>query len=130
MHLRSPRTPSSAPAQFELLTSLTAAVSIPVLANGDVYTRGDMRHLISTTGISGAMLGRPALLNASLFRPHPTSSDAINTLPIRQVITDFLTECTLYAPQTVVVKYTIQEIMSLRRHSDTQLVSHTLRYSD
>ena len=51
--------PSSDPARWEDLRALVQCVRIPVLANGDVYTRGDAFHLMSTTGCAGVMMARP-----------------------------------------------------------------------
>ena len=43
------------------------AVSIPVIANGDVYRRCDVAAVKELTGCSSVMLARPALLNCSIF---------------------------------------------------------------
>ncbi len=42
-------------------------------------------------------------------------------LPLRKVIQDFLLLCVQYRPAYQMVKYTIQEMMSLRRHNDGKL---------
>lgn len=61
--------------------ALASAVSIPVIANGDMYTCADMRSVmqVSPRGAAGVMLGRPVLLNPSLLRhlrPHSSNRDS------------------------------------------------------
>jgi tRNA-dihydrouridine synthase 2 len=41
---------------------------IPIIINGDLYTREDIREMKRRTGCDGVMLARPALYNISLFR--------------------------------------------------------------
>ncbi len=42
-------------------------VNVPIVINGDLYTREDMREMKFRTGCDGIMLARPALYNISLF---------------------------------------------------------------
>mmetsp|Transcript_9075 Transcript_9075/g.20507 ORF Transcript_9075/g.20507 Transcript_9075/m.20507 type:complete len:543 (-) Transcript_9075:138-1766(-) len=42
--------------------------SVPIIVNGDLYTRADIREMKRRTGCDGVMLARPALYNISLFR--------------------------------------------------------------
>lgn len=44
------------------------AVSIPVLANGDLYTREAIAEIQRLSGCDGVILARPALFNVCLFR--------------------------------------------------------------
>jgi tRNA-dihydrouridine synthase len=190
VHLRTKTTSSNSPANWDALGALVRSVSIPVIANGDVYTIADVEFLVQSTGCVGAMVGRvslrvvavirfiscqPALLNPSLLsRPGPitrhatgdpqlcspqtnsyipVSSEQVECWkPLREVIGDFLEECVKYDPSFQVfaffwsslclslsvsvspspslaplqiVKYTIQEMMSQRRHCQERLV-HTL----
>jgi hypothetical protein len=42
--------------------------NIPIIINGDLYTREDIHEMKLRTGCDGIMLARPALYNISLFR--------------------------------------------------------------
>jgi tRNA-dihydrouridine synthase 2 len=42
--------------------------NIPIIINGDLYTREDIHEMKLRTGCDGIMLARPALYNVSLFR--------------------------------------------------------------
>ena len=70
VHLRTKQLSSQEPAQISAMGALASAVSIPVIANGDMYTCADMRSVmqLSPRGAAGVMLGRPVLLNPSLLR--------------------------------------------------------------
>lgn len=145
-------------AQVDLMGALASSVNIPVLANGDVYTRADMCAVMQAAprGAAGVMLGRPLLLNPSLLRhlrPSPCppplvlcGDDVLATttttpvsgseddpadsldldahcLPIRTVVQHFLQECIRFEPPFQIIKYTIQEMNSQRRHRHEKLVS-------
>ena len=51
VHLRQKTSASSDPAAWDLLPQLVSAVSIPVIANGDVYTRSDAANLVRAAKI-------------------------------------------------------------------------------
>lgn len=53
---------------WDQLPHVVSAVNIPVIANGDVFTPEDVTAVIQQTGVSGAMLARGALRNASVFK--------------------------------------------------------------
>ncbi|KAF6157879.1 hypothetical protein GIB67_015195 [Kingdonia uniflora] len=58
------------PARWSGIADIVAAVSIPVIANGDVFEFEDFERIKSATGASSVMVGRGALWNASIFSPH------------------------------------------------------------
>jgi nifR3 family TIM-barrel protein len=52
----------------DLIAAVKGAVSIPVVANGDVLAPGDARTLLEATGADGVMIGRGAIGNLWIFR--------------------------------------------------------------
>jgi len=52
----------------EVVRQLKQTESVPIIVNGDLYTRADIREMRRRTGCDGVMLARPALYNISLFR--------------------------------------------------------------
>ena len=67
MHARTARQMFSGSADWSELARLKAAVSIPVLGNGDVTTADDAVRLLATTGCDGVMIGRGATRNPWIF---------------------------------------------------------------
>ena len=50
-----------------IIAAVKAAVKIPVIGNGDLFTAEDVRHILSETGCDGVMIARGALGNPFLF---------------------------------------------------------------
>ncbi|CAM9807321.1 unnamed protein product, partial [Discosporangium mesarthrocarpum] len=99
-------------AQWERLTPVVDALNIPVVANGDVYSRADISAVKDLTGCSSVMLARPALLNCSVFKKGG------NILPLKEVILQYIRECIRYDSLQQSAKYTVMEMMNKRRHPD------------
>lgn len=55
-------------ADWEKIAEVKQAVSIPVIANGDVRTCADLRKILDTTGADGVMIGRGAQGNPWIFK--------------------------------------------------------------
>ncbi|GFE57714.1 tRNA dihydrouridine synthase DusB [Geobacter sp. AOG1] len=55
-------------ADWEKITALKEAVTIPVIGSGDLFTAADVARMIGETGCDGIMLARGALGNPWLFR--------------------------------------------------------------
>ena len=55
-------------ADWEAIARLKAAVSIPVLGNGDIWEAGDALAMIDRTGADGVVVGRGCLGRPWLFR--------------------------------------------------------------
>lgn len=55
-------------ADWDILRDVKRAVTIPVIANGDVFCAEDARHILEHTGCDGAMIGRGCFGDPWLFR--------------------------------------------------------------
>lgn len=55
-------------ADWQAIARVKAAVRIPVLANGDVFSPRDARDILAATGADGVMVARGALGNPMIFR--------------------------------------------------------------
>jgi len=98
--------PSKVAARWDELSQLNASsFSIPLIANGDVYTRQDIQQIRSITGFSSVMIARGAIENVSIFRRDD------NTTPRDQIISDYIQKalkCNALFPN---VKYVLQQMM-------------------
>lgn len=57
------------PAKWSEIADVVESLSIPVIANGDVFEYEDFGRIKSATGASSVMVGRGALWNPSIFCP-------------------------------------------------------------
>ena len=55
-------------AEYETIASIVEAVSIPVIANGDITSPEKARHVLDATGASALMIGRAAQGRPWIFR--------------------------------------------------------------
>ncbi len=81
----------SGKADWKIIEQVKAAVAVPVIGNGDVWTPQDAVRLLESTGCDGIMVGRGAMGNPWLFRqivhylqyreelPPPTAQERIDT---------------------------------------------------
>ncbi len=55
-------------ADWDIIRAVKQAVSIPVIANGDIFEPEDIPHILRYTGADGAMVGRGAFGNPWIFQ--------------------------------------------------------------
>lgn len=82
---------------------------VPLLANGDLYTRDAMAQACEG-GADGVIIARPALLNCSVFFAEK------RLLPRLVVLRDYITFCRRYDAHHKNAKYVLMEMMAKRRH--------------
>lgn len=122
----------------KLLKSSSSSVGVPIIINGDLYTRNEMVNRRRETGADAIMLARPALYNTSIFikpSPPPTSSsgtcdftkedttqaetrygfDSELLLSKTRVVQDYLGYAVKYHGHVKNIKYVVCEMMTNRR---------------
>ncbi|CAG8502284.1 5745_t:CDS:2 [Paraglomus occultum] len=70
VHGRTRRQRSSEPVNLDAIKLVKETVSIPVIANGDVFSVEDAQRIQSYTGVDGVMSARGILENPALFSGH------------------------------------------------------------
>mmetsp|Transcript_12306 Transcript_12306/g.17961 ORF Transcript_12306/g.17961 Transcript_12306/m.17961 type:complete len:479 (+) Transcript_12306:66-1502(+) len=126
---------SQMPAKLDRLVDVvqtlksSSAIDVPIIINGDLYTRNDMVNIRKRSGADAVMLARPALYNTSIFIKPPVSDlegtplgeetrygyDSKLLLSKTQVIQDYLTHSHTYSGHIANVKYVVCEMLSNRR---------------
>ncbi|KAI3451861.1 hypothetical protein Pfo_008526 [Paulownia fortunei] len=93
------------PAKWSEIADVVAAVSIPVIANGDVFQYEDFERIKVATGASSVMVARGALWNASIFSPK-------GILPWEDVKREYIRKSILWDNDIKSTKHTLKEMIS------------------
>ncbi|KAG5392914.1 hypothetical protein IGI04_022877 [Brassica rapa subsp. trilocularis] len=100
------------PAKWDEIADVIAALSIPVIANGDVLEYDDFSRIKTATGAASVMVARGAMWNASVFSPKGKSHwEDVKKKYIRKSI--------LWNNDVKSTKYTIKEMIA--HHSCLEL---------
>lgn len=91
------------PAHMSLIKQLSEVVSIPMIANGDIFKYEDIETTRNVTGCSSVMIARGALINCSIFSPD-------NPKPQKEVAVQYLKYCQRYNNPFSFTKYTISRM--------------------
>ncbi|XXG49026.1 hypothetical protein AAC387_Pa02g3318 [Persea americana] len=92
------------PAKWSEIADIAAALSIPVIANGDVFEYEDLQRIKDATGVSSVMVARGALWNASIFSPK-------GKLPWEDVKREYVRKSILWDNDVKSTKHTLKEMI-------------------
>ncbi|XP_031379430.1 tRNA-dihydrouridine(20) synthase [NAD(P)+]-like [Punica granatum] len=92
------------PAKWHEIADVVASLSIPVIANGDVFEYDDIQRIKVATGASSVMVARGALWNASIFSPE-------GKLPWEEVKREYIRKSILWDNDIKSTKHTLKEMI-------------------
>ncbi len=121
------------PARWEALAPLREALTIPLIANGDINRLEDYHHCVEASGCKSVMLGRGAINNPSLARQikqsnHNETIEPMNWRAINSLIVSTCEQMETDYPQKYVVMRLKQWLAMLRgAHPEGQHVFHEIR---
>ncbi|CAK8561761.1 unnamed protein product [Lathyrus sativus] len=93
------------PAKWSGIADVVSALSIPVIANGDVFEYGDFERIKSATGASSVMAARGALWNPSIFSPEGEVSYEVTQK-------QYIRKCILWDNDIRSTKHTLRDMKS------------------
>lgn len=110
--------------------------ALPVLINGDFYTRKEFTEFQEKHGTSGVLLARPALYNMSIFRKPEANADPATSysydspllLSKTKVVQDYLEKAVRYDYHHKNVKYVISEMMTNRRTPTWRVIDMPIKF--
>uniref|UniRef100_A0A7N2M0S7 DUS-like FMN-binding domain-containing protein n=1 Tax=Quercus lobata TaxID=97700 RepID=A0A7N2M0S7_QUELO len=92
------------PAKWSEIADVVAALSIPVIANGDIFEYDDFQCIKDATGASSVMVARGALWNASIFSPKGKVSQ-------EDVKREYIRKSILWDNDIKITKHTLKEMI-------------------
>lgn len=109
------------PAHWDQIKTISSALSIPVIANGDCFSYADMQKMKESTGASSVMIARAAMWNASVFR-------SSGPLPLHDIIKMYLRKAVDTDSPYQNTKYVVMEMLKNANELETekgQVVVHS-----
>jgi tRNA-dihydrouridine synthase 2 len=98
-------------AHWDQFAPVAAALSVPILANGDIFVREDLDKLREQSGISSFLIARGALANPSIFRRE-------GMLPAQDVVVDYLKVSAETDNVFQNTKYTVSRMIPCKTDAD------------
>jgi nifR3 family TIM-barrel protein len=86
IHGRTKKQGYSGEANWERIAEVKKLVSIPMIANGDIKTKEDIKKCLEITGADGVMIGRGALGNPWIFDLRITDNTDLRIRDVRKVV--------------------------------------------
>lgn len=99
-------------AHWDQFAPVAAALSVPVLANGDIFVREDLEKLREQSGVSSFLIARGALANPSIFRRE-------GMLAAQDVVVDYLKAAAETDNVFQNTKYTVSRMIPSKPEDDT-----------
>jgi tRNA-dihydrouridine synthase B len=97
-------------AEYETITRIKQAVSIPVIANGDITSFEKSHEVLQPTGADGLMIGRAAQGRPWIFREISCSTEHARSIPplekkfVRDIMLDHLSDLYQFYGETTGVR--------------------------
>lgn len=85
VHARTKRQGYKPPAHWEWVARIAEVVSVPVLANGEVWTLEDYQRCRSVSGVSDVMLGRGLVSRPDLARQIAAHQQGVKQAPLSEL---------------------------------------------
>ncbi len=85
-----------APVDYDALRDIKKAVSIPVIANGDITTPKRAKWVLEHTGADGIMIGRGAVGNPWIFHQIINGTDRVSSNLVREVVLEHFNQMLAY----------------------------------
>lgn len=114
LHGRTRQQQYSGQADYAAIAKVRQRLSIPVIANGDVFAPEDAARILKETGCAGLMIGRGAMGNPWLFRK---AGQLLNGLPVQQeTVEERIRTAMLHMEWMVGYKGERLGVMEMRKH--------------
>ncbi|KAF8822323.1 dihydrouridine synthase (dus) protein [Cardiosporidium cionae] len=107
VHMRTENERPSQKAHWNYFTALKEALSIPVIANGDLFTQTDINAFQDNVGADSLMFARGAMWNPSIFL-----KDGVERPSKRKIIQDFIKRAIRCRAVFPAIKYIVLEMLS------------------
>ena len=114
LHGRTREQQYSGRADYAAIADIKAQATIPILANGDVFTHEDAQRIFAQTGADGIMIGRGAMGNPWLFRK-ARQALALD-IPMAETLDQRLETAVLHAEMMADFKGEALGIVEMRKH--------------
>uniref|UniRef100_UPI001CB8CDBA tRNA-dihydrouridine(20) synthase [NAD(P)+]-like n=1 Tax=Erigeron canadensis TaxID=72917 RepID=UPI001CB8CDBA len=99
------------PANWSEIAAVVDALSIPIIANGDVFEYDDFQRIRDVTGASSVMVARGALWNASIFHPEGAPYEVVKSEYVRKsILWDHDIKTTKYTLKEMIMHYSSLEL--------------------
>ena len=118
VHCRETHHRPSEPAQWGRLKPVVDAVNIPVIANGDLYSKSDIVSFLNESGADGVMFARGAMGDPSVFGSDDEGTD--NLVPTYDLLRDYLRIASLVNNNLENTKYTMLQMLRYAKRFRSQ----------